>query len=291
MQIQFNLTQIPQAHATRIFPMAQGYIQDDVMSVLHLGVHHSLSAINLGVSCLDALSAANFQVEHTDPSETGPTKARAVAHETQANSKTQVLLARLCFIYCIQVPLGPIFVLQVIPQVIEILHIFQHTHPIIDHFDKYFTNKPVQARRQKLAAFGLVSTPELNALLQPVLEVLERIIGVGSALLQLLAVQDQLKEPLNLNDGRVVHCPVTAIVVLIPCSHPSLYRGGQSILVYGTKHCQSSKTVAAARHTKRKANKQVEGEKVRKRAKKVQIAEEKKRPTPTPRRLRSGKVR
>ncbi|KAJ7661766.1 SacI homology domain-containing protein [Mycena rosella] len=129
--------------------------------------------------------------------------------------------------------LAAIFI-EAIPQVVEILHAFQHTHPIIDHVDKYFANKPVQARRQKLAewmaAFGLVSTPELDAVLQPVLEVLlvhahladlpesdrnERVMGVGSALLQLLAGQDQLKEPLNLNgdllndllDGRVVHCP------------------------------------------------------------------------------------
>ncbi|KAJ7710628.1 hypothetical protein B0H17DRAFT_1123756 [Mycena rosella] len=66
--------------------------------------------------------------------------------------------------------------IEAIPQVVEILHAFQHTHPIIDHFDKYFANKPVQARRQKLAewmaAFCLVSTPELDAVLQPVLEVL-----------------------------------------------------------------------------------------------------------------------
>ncbi|KAJ7651901.1 hypothetical protein B0H17DRAFT_1186526 [Mycena rosella] len=129
--------------------------------------------------------------------------------------------------------LAAIFI-EAIPQVVEILPAFQHTHPIIDHVDKYFANKPVQARRQKLAewmaAFGLVSTPELDAVLQSVLEVLlvhahladlpesdrnERVMGVGSALLQLLAVQDQLKEPLNLNgdllndllDGRVVHCP------------------------------------------------------------------------------------
>ncbi|KAJ7629834.1 hypothetical protein B0H17DRAFT_1284271 [Mycena rosella] len=50
----FDLTQIPQAHATRIFHTALGYIPDDAMSVLRLGVHHSLGAINLGVSCLDA---------------------------------------------------------------------------------------------------------------------------------------------------------------------------------------------------------------------------------------------
>ncbi|KAJ7676300.1 hypothetical protein B0H17DRAFT_1140021 [Mycena rosella] len=43
--------------------------------------------------------------------------------------------------------------------------------------------------------------------------------------------------------------------------------------------------------TKRKADEQVEGEKVGKRAKKARIAGEKKRTNPTPRRLRSGKAR
>ncbi|KAJ7692728.1 hypothetical protein B0H17DRAFT_1200307 [Mycena rosella] len=251
---------------------------------------------------------------------------------------------------------------EAIPQVVEILHAFQHTHPIIDHFDKYFTDKPVQARRQKLAewmaVFGLVSTPELDAVLQPVLEVLlvhahladlpesdrnERVMGVGSALLQLLAVQDQLKKPLNLNgdllndllDGRVVHCPsdgdrgLDAMFASIPlprgaehsrvrdrallkfkCVHtiydadhrsPTFRRDDESrfppteAILVGQNQEEDGRVAdeeiaTAGRRTKRKADEQVEGEKVGKRTK-AQIAEEKKLFTPTPRRLRSGNAR
>ncbi|KAJ7643191.1 hypothetical protein B0H17DRAFT_1148630 [Mycena rosella] len=227
--------------------------------------------------------------------------------------------------------LAAIFI-EAIPQVVEILHAFQHTHPIIDHVNKYFANKPVQARRQKLAewmaAFGLVSTPELDAVLQPVLEVLlvhahladlpesdrnERVMGVGSALLQLLAVQDQLKEPLNLNgdllndflDGRVVHCSsdgdrgLDAMFASIPLPRRAEHsRVRDRALLKGNSgsakprgRAADEEIAKAGRRTKRKADEQVEGEKVGKRAKKAQIAEEKKRFTPTPRRLRSGKAR
>jgi hypothetical protein len=77
---------------------------------------------------------------------------------------------------------------------------------------------------------GLVLNPELEAILEPALarlmkhpdlghlrdvETSERVLGVGSALLQLVAIQQELDEPLNLNgdllgdllDDRVVHCP------------------------------------------------------------------------------------
>ncbi|KAJ7640230.1 hypothetical protein B0H17DRAFT_1149048 [Mycena rosella] len=210
-----------------------------------------------------------------------------------------------------------------------------------------------------MAAFGLVSTPELDAVLQPVLEVLlihahladlpesdrnERVMGIGSALLQLLAVQDQLKEPLNLNgdllndllDRRVVHCPsdgnrgLDAMFASIPLPRraehsrlrdrallkfkhahtifdadhrPPIFRRDdesrfpptEPILV--GKNQEEDGRVAdeeiakAGRRTKWKVDEQVEGEEVGNQAKKVQIAEEKKRPIPTPRRLRSGKAR
>jgi hypothetical protein len=77
--------------------------------------------------------------------------------------------------------------------------------------------------------FGLVPNPELEAVLEPALEKLmkhvklarlrdaersKRALGVGSALFQFLAIQQELNEPLNLNgdlladilDDRVVPC-------------------------------------------------------------------------------------
>ncbi|KAJ7657931.1 hypothetical protein B0H17DRAFT_1213393 [Mycena rosella] len=194
------------------------------------------------------------------------------------------------------------------------------------------------------------------AVLQPVLEVLlvhahladlpesdrnERVMGVGSALLQLLAVQDQLKEPLNLNgdllndllDGRVVHCPsdgdrgLDAMFASIPLPRraehsrvrdrallkfkrahttfdadhrPPTFRHDdesrfpptEAILVRKNQEedgVADEEIAKVGRRTKRKADEQVEGEKVGKRAKKARIAGEKKRTNPTPRRLRSGK--
>ncbi|KAJ7934830.1 hypothetical protein B0H13DRAFT_2305291 [Mycena leptocephala] len=120
-----------------------------------------------------------------------------------------------------------------VPVVAKILAEFHHSHPIIHSFDAYFKGKKIDRSRDVekwMRSCGLVSNPELEAVLEPALgqlmnhpdlahlrdsEKSERVPSVGSALLQLLAVQQQLNGPLNLNgdllsdllDDRVVHCP------------------------------------------------------------------------------------
>ncbi|KAJ7131757.1 hypothetical protein C8R43DRAFT_956965 [Mycena crocata] len=112
-----------------------------------------------------------------------------------------------------------------IPQVAEILAAWDNAHPVIAKFE----------RRRKAGDWmstlrSLVPTPELEVVLAPPLATLmehrllaelvddernARALGVGSALLQLLAVQIELEEPLNLNgdlisdlrDRTVVPCP------------------------------------------------------------------------------------
>ncbi|KAJ7479047.1 hypothetical protein FB451DRAFT_1172168 [Mycena latifolia] len=111
---------------------------------------------------------------------------------------------------------------EAVPTVAKILAKFGNSHPVVEHFNVYFKgNKTIDRSQQAsvwMRSFGLVPTPELKLFssagcTKP--ERSERVPGVGSALLQLLAVQHELGEPLNLNgdllrdllDGRVVHCP------------------------------------------------------------------------------------
>ncbi|KAJ7909560.1 hypothetical protein B0H13DRAFT_2330265 [Mycena leptocephala] len=116
---------------------------------------------------------------------------------------------------------------------LKILASFDHSHPVIENFNTHFKGKKKIDRSRHADKWmhkcGLVSNPELEAVLEPALgqimshsdlvhlqhdEKSERVLGV-SALLQMLAVKRQLEEPLNLNgelladllDERVVHCP------------------------------------------------------------------------------------
>ncbi|KAJ6458365.1 hypothetical protein C8R47DRAFT_1227106 [Mycena vitilis] len=120
------------------------------------------------------------------------------------------------------------------PRIAKILARFSSNHPVVANFETYFGGKKTIARSRDaekwLRHCQLITNPELDAVLEPGLgglmnhpglkhiplpERSERVPGVGSVLLQLLAIQHELDEPLNLNgdllgdllDDRVVHCP------------------------------------------------------------------------------------
>ncbi|KAF8174779.1 hypothetical protein K438DRAFT_1939789 [Mycena galopus ATCC 62051] len=105
-----------------------------------------------------------------------------------------------------------------VPAVAAILAVFDGKHPVIASYNKYFAEKKTIERHQDagkwMDSLRLVPTPELEAvLLEPVGSLLkhqalahlleperhQKVMAVGSALLQLLAVQHVLGEPSNLN--------------------------------------------------------------------------------------------
>ncbi|KAF8142419.1 hypothetical protein K438DRAFT_1784824 [Mycena galopus ATCC 62051] len=121
-----------------------------------------------------------------------------------------------------------------IPQIAEILAAFDSNHRVVANFLNYFRSRKEVERRKNagnwMASLGLVPTPELEVVLDAAmaallrhenfLSILEeecemRVMGVGSALLQILAVQYEIGEPLDLNGDilmdffadRVVPCP------------------------------------------------------------------------------------
>ncbi|KAJ7136419.1 hypothetical protein C8R43DRAFT_955893 [Mycena crocata] len=123
---------------------------------------------------------------------------------------------------------------KAIPALAKILADFDTTHPVIADFNTFFAKKKDIDRSRKagdwMAHLHLIPTPELKAVLSPIGVALlahedlsdiyeaernRRVLGVGCALLQILAVQHEIQEPLNLNgdivgdlmDGTVVHCP------------------------------------------------------------------------------------
>ncbi|KAJ7097064.1 hypothetical protein B0H15DRAFT_824681 [Mycena belliarum] len=90
-----------------------------------------------------------------------------------------------------------------VPPVAEILEKFDESHPVVANFNAYFQkSKAIERSRNAgiwMCSFGLVPTPELEAVLEPALgKLLEhnsladlldperniRVLGVGSALLQ-----------------------------------------------------------------------------------------------------------
>ncbi|KAJ7160010.1 hypothetical protein C8R43DRAFT_1177615 [Mycena crocata] len=120
-----------------------------------------------------------------------------------------------------------------LPQIAKILFAWDDHHPVVAHFNKHFLEKKKIARRREaggwMASFGLIPTPELEAvIMDPLLSLMqaaaldklqddersERVMGVGSALLQLLATQHELQESLDLNgdtleellDGSIIPC-------------------------------------------------------------------------------------
>ncbi|KAJ7318307.1 hypothetical protein DFH08DRAFT_819914 [Mycena albidolilacea] len=105
-----------------------------------------------------------------------------------------------------------------IPQLVEILVDWNNLHPVIARFNEYFAGKKKHLRSREAShwmdTLGLVLTPELEAVLtEPLIRLIDhpallrlteeecqtRVMGVGSVILQILAVQRELGEPLNLN--------------------------------------------------------------------------------------------
>ncbi|KAJ7884708.1 hypothetical protein B0H13DRAFT_2537126 [Mycena leptocephala] len=105
-----------------------------------------------------------------------------------------------------------------LPQIAEMLAEFDANHPVVASYTKYFAHrKEIDRHRQAgewMRSLALVPTPELEVVLATPLEDLlqhprladlleaermQKVMGVGSALFQLLAVQHALGEPLNLN--------------------------------------------------------------------------------------------
>ncbi|KAJ6473787.1 hypothetical protein C8R45DRAFT_1011858 [Mycena sanguinolenta] len=105
-----------------------------------------------------------------------------------------------------------------IPQVAKILADFDEGHPVVAAYNDFFKTKKLIDRHREagdwMRTFNLVPTPELEAVLSdPLISLMKhtaladiqepechrRVMAVGSALLQLLAVQHVLGEQLNLN--------------------------------------------------------------------------------------------
>ncbi|KAJ7722221.1 hypothetical protein DFH07DRAFT_783897 [Mycena maculata] len=141
---------------------------------------------------------------------------------------------------------------QFVPDVAQILAVFGPKHPVVCNFNGYSRGKTALERSRKCALWlqtlDLVPTPELEEVLQRALHNLlvhtalvdltkaernERVMGVGAALLQLLAVQNDLGEPLNLNStilDDILDCKVTqrrddsmhALAAMFSDRHPQL---------------------------------------------------------------------
>ncbi|KAJ7832326.1 hypothetical protein B0H14DRAFT_2592128 [Mycena olivaceomarginata] len=105
-----------------------------------------------------------------------------------------------------------------IQQVAKILMDFDLSHPVVANFAEHFKSVKAAERRRCapdwMRTISLTPTPELEAVISPPLTSLpghsllshiplserqERVLSVGSVLLQLLAVRNELREPLNLN--------------------------------------------------------------------------------------------
>ncbi|KAJ7137063.1 hypothetical protein C8R44DRAFT_948832 [Mycena epipterygia] len=142
---------------------------------------------------------------------------------------------------------------EALPCIAKILVDFDHGHPTVASFNRFFTGKKKIERHRDaghwMGTLGLVPTPELEAVALPILDALlshemlsnlmesernMRVMGVGSALLQLLAVQKELDEPYNLNGDLIVDLQDLAVV---PCP----YDGGKALeAMFGAIPLQSS---------------------------------------------------
>ncbi|KAK6996404.1 hypothetical protein R3P38DRAFT_2799715 [Favolaschia claudopus] len=106
-----------------------------------------------------------------------------------------------------------------LPPLVKLLTTFSGDHPVIDSYNQFFKDRPERHRdsqewiAQWLPAGPNDPCPELVSLMVPPIGKLRqscpasvpneewnrRVLGVGAALLQLLAIQHELEEPLNLN--------------------------------------------------------------------------------------------
>ncbi|KAJ6605393.1 hypothetical protein DFH09DRAFT_1300125 [Mycena vulgaris] len=122
-----------------------------------------------------------------------------------------------------------------IPQVAGILADWNNLHPAVASFNEYFAGKKKHLRSREapnwMDTLGLVSTPELEAVLTgPFISLMDhpallnlteeecqtRVMGVGSVLLQFLAVQHELGESLNLNSDLVEDLKDESVVACLP---------------------------------------------------------------------------
>ncbi|KAF7354491.1 hypothetical protein MVEN_01138400 [Mycena venus] len=122
-----------------------------------------------------------------------------------------------------------------IPQVAGILAAWDDQHPVVASYNEYFAGKKkhLQSREAPnwMDIIGLVSTPELEAVLtDPLISLMDhpallnlteeecqtRVMGVGSVLLQFLAVQHELGEPLNLNGDLVEDLKDESVIACLP---------------------------------------------------------------------------
>ncbi|KAJ7241317.1 hypothetical protein B0H12DRAFT_1237044 [Mycena haematopus] len=208
---------------------------------------------------------------------------------------------------------------EAIPHVARILATFDTAHPVVAHFKQYFRGqKPTQWRRllaHWMSAISLVPTPELEeVLIRPLTSLLsheslvelpdevrnDRVMGVGSALLQMLAVQKELGEPFNLNGdtlddiftGRVVRCSndgpaaLAAMFAALPLSNVNSGELVKQMLNFNNAHIfydpefrpptfsreaksSGSSTTPILVHLKRKPDIEIEGEKPQKRSRKA----------------------
>ncbi|KAJ6565207.1 hypothetical protein DFH09DRAFT_1081864 [Mycena vulgaris] len=120
-------------------------------------------------------------------------------------------------------------------QVAGILADWNNLHPVVASFTEYFAGKKKHLRSREASnwmdTLGLVSTPELEAVLtDPLISLMDhpallnlteeecqtRVMGVGSVLLQFLAVQHELGESLNLNGDLVEDLKDESVVACLP---------------------------------------------------------------------------
>ncbi|KAF8169604.1 hypothetical protein K438DRAFT_1774188 [Mycena galopus ATCC 62051] len=121
-----------------------------------------------------------------------------------------------------------------LPLVAQMLASWNIGHPVIRSFENFFSKKKKHARAREagdwMRTLGLDLTPELEAVLSdPLMHLLGhallgltqqecniRVMGVGSVLFQLLAVQHELGEPLNLNGDLIEDLKDDSVVACRP---------------------------------------------------------------------------
>ncbi|KAJ7283204.1 hypothetical protein C8J57DRAFT_1675521 [Mycena rebaudengoi] len=141
-----------------------------------------------------------------------------------------------------------------LPLVAEILASWNNGHPVIRSFETFFIEKKKHARAREadnwMRTLGLHPTPELEAVLtDPLMHLMGhdallgitqqecniRVMGVGSVLFQLLAVQHELGEPLDLNGDLIEDLKDDNVVVCWPDGDAALNAMFSAIPTTSTK--------------------------------------------------------
>ncbi|KAJ7662529.1 hypothetical protein DFH06DRAFT_1396565 [Mycena polygramma] len=201
--------------------------------------------------------------------------------------------------------------------VARILLVFEDTHPVVSSYNRYFADKKTIDRHREagewMRSIGLVPSPELEAVLAAPLGALlkypmlarllrpereQKVLAVGSALLQLLAVQHCLGEPLDLNGdtlndlevGAVVRCSfdgpeaLTAMFSAIPLASSKTGKLASHMVKFSETHAIYDSNISPPTYSrlfpspveptesivvvlKRKGDSHIEGERAAKKAK------------------------